>query len=241
VVNLIASRFPRAQRTQLTWSRAGVLFAGIASLPTQSGSISLLPPNEQLRAIEGMQTEPLWRKIELMPNGNFLPPAGGLAPALTSGFSWTMVGLAEAQGSDPPITASLNSAVSNPADLFGVAESAGGLSTIAAIPTLRAAPTMCEQLPQQLQAFTQYWNNHSISGPPVRFAEDPPTDPVRGPSGDPANLSWPGAPGAWCPPAALPFAPDSSPLANRAFWTPIAFLLSGLLVFWLSRGFKMPY
>ena len=240
VVNLIAKRLSRARKTHLSCFRTGVLFAGIASLPTQSGSISLLPPGEQLRAIDGAQIGPIWHEIGPMTYGNFVPPAAGLAPALTSGFSWNLAGLAEAQGSDSTIAASLNSAISDPTDSFGVAESAGSSSTMTAMPTMRAAPTMCNQLPQQLQAFTQYWNNYSIGGPPVRFAENVSTDPLRGPSGDPANLASPGAPGAWCPPSALPFAPDSSPLANRAFWTPVAFLLSGLLVFLLSRGFKLP-
>jgi hypothetical protein len=241
VVNLMANLRALLRRIEFPWPRAGVLFAGLASLPTQSGSISLLPPSEQLRAIEGTQREPLWRDIEPMPYGNFLPPTGGLAPALTSGFSWNLLGLAEAQGSDSIITASLNSAVADAAGLFGVASAAAGPLTTGTTPTLAGAQTVCEQLPQQLQTFTEYWNNHSVSGPPVSLAANLPTDPVRGASGDPANLAWPGPPGAWCPPSTLPFAPDSSPLANRAFWTPIAFLLSGLLVFWLSRGFKLPH
>lgn len=219
--------------------RAGVLLAGIASLPTQSGSISLLPPGAQLRAIEGLPSGPQMREIEPAPYGIFSQPAAGFAPALTSGFSWTLVGLAEAQGSDAIISASLNSALADAADLFGVADSAAGPSTTGATPTPAAIPTVCEQLPQQLQAFTEYWNNHSVSGPPVQLAVNLPTDPVRGPSGDPANLHWPGPPGAWCPPSPLPFT-DSSPLANRAFWTPVAFLLSCVAVLWLSRGFRLP-
>jgi hypothetical protein len=44
------------------------------------------------------------------------------------------------------------------------------------------------------------------------------------------------APGAGPP---LPFA-DSSPLASRAFWTPIILVLSAVGVLWLSRGVRLP-
>jgi hypothetical protein len=220
--------------------RVTVLLAGIAVLPTQSGSISLLPARLQLSAIERLPRGPQLQATEPLLNGNFVPPAGGLQPSLTFNFSWSVAGLPEAQGSDPAVTALLNGTISASSDEFGV----GSGGAIGAAPTVTTATSggiqvVCEQLVQQLQAGGNYWNTQAISGPPAQFAVNSPADPTRGPSGDPPNLSRRGPAGAWCRPPPVPFA-DSSPLAGRAFWTPIAVVLLGVAVFWLSRGVRLP-
>lgn len=217
--------------------RASVLLAGIASLPTQSGSISLLPPGAQLRAIEGVPKVPQPDAIE--PYGNFLPPAGGLEPALTFGFGWSLTGLADALGVDPIVSASLNGTVSDAADQFGVLGSATGPAATVGAAAPPATRTLCEQLPPQLQAFGEYWNNHSAGGRPVQLAANLSTDPTQDPSGDPSNLPRQGSAGAWCRPSPVPFA-DSSPLASRTFWTPIILVLCAIAVLWLSRGVGLP-
>lgn len=239
MVKLAVKMHRHARRIWWSTPRASVLLAGIALLPTQSGSISLLAPREQLRAIEGLPGRPQVRAVGPSLYGDFVPPAGGLDPALTFGFSESLVGPAEAQGPDSVISASANGTVSDAADQFSVGGSATRLTEAVEAPTPVATGIVCEQLPQQLQAFGEYWNNHSVAGPPVRLSANISADPVRGPSGDPSNLPWPGPAGAWCRPLPLPFA-DSSPLASRAFWTPVAFVLFGIAVLWLSRGVKLP-
>ena len=217
--------------------RASVLLAGIASLPVQSGNVSLLPPTAQLRTIEGVQKAPEPDGIE--PYGNFLPPAGGLKPALTFGFGWSLTGLAEALGVDPIVSASLNGTVSDAADQFGVLGVATGPAETVGAAASPVTRTMCEQLPRQLQAFGEYWNNHSAGGLPVQLAANPSMDPTQGPSGDPSNLPRQGSPGAWCRPSPVPFA-YSSPLASRTFWTPIILVLGAFAVLCLSRGVRLP-
>jgi hypothetical protein len=234
VVTLAVTMRWRARKTRRSTASAGVLLAGIGFLPTQSGSISLLPAQEQLRAIEGLSTG-LPLAVESAPYGNFLSPAGGLDPALAFGFSPVAVGLGEAQGVDPAIGSTLSDAT----ERFGVGGSATGPSTMSGAVIPADTRNLCGQMPQQLQAFGNYWDHQLGGGPPVQLASNIATDPVQGSSGDPANLPWQGPAGAWCRPAPLPFA-ESSPLASRAFWTPVALVLSGVAVFWLSRGFKLP-
>jgi hypothetical protein len=228
-------------RRRSSWSspRAGVLLAGMALLPDQSGGIALLLPSEQLRAVDGWSGGLGPQAIDPAPYGSFQPLGAAPQPALAFGFSWNLVGLPEAQGSDSYIAASLDSALSDPADQFGVAPGATGSAAAAwaAIPT--TAPVACGPLLQQLQTLGEFWNSHSSGGSPVELAPSVSTDPVQGPTGDPANLGWQGPAGAWCRARPLPFS-ESSPLASRVFWTPVGVVLFGLTVFWLSRGFKLP-
>jgi len=238
VVRLAISMWRRARGFRRALPRVTLLLAGIAVLPTQSGSISLLPPRLQLRAIAGLPSGP-----QLPPYGNFASPAGSPNPALSFAFGWSSFGLPETWGSDPTIAALLNGTVSADTDQFGIT---GGATSTAATVTAAAPGGIradCEPVPEEVQAGS-YWNSQAVSGPPVQlappqFAPNPLADPIGGPSGDRTNLSKPGPAGAWCRPPPVPFA-DSSPLASRVFWTPIALALFGALVFWLSRGVKLP-
>jgi hypothetical protein len=255
VVVTAGPKAPRAaRRVWRSIPRAGVLLAGIVFMPPQSIGNSLLHSGNQLSAVEELAREPQLRGIQPARSGSefgvkagsqyrtnfpFPPATAGLSPAQTYGFSWSLVGLGEAQGSDPVIGAALASAVSSGNEQFGVSASSAD-RLVGAVGPEAVARAVCEQVPQQLQASGLYWNDHSVGGPPVRFAASVSTDPIRGPSGDPANLRWPGPVGEWCRPPALPFG-DSSPLANRAFWTPIVFVLLGVAVLWLSRGVRLPH
>jgi hypothetical protein len=218
--------------------RAGVLFTGIAFLPTQSGSISLSPPGVQLRAIEGLSSEsqPSLNRPSLY--GNFLPPAAAPDEALTFGFSWSAVGLTEPLGIESSISASLNGAVPDYTDQFGGGDTPAGSAATIGSGTPAAARTVCEPFSRQLQRVGEYWNDYSIGGSPVKLAGNLASDPTRGPTGDSPNVLPQGPAGAWCRPP-LPFA-DSSPLASRAFWTPIILVLSAVGVLWLSRGVRLP-
>lgn len=219
---------------------ATVLLAGIAVLPTQSGSISLLPPGEQLRAIEGLRTGPQINAIAAPPYGNFAPPTGVPDPALAFAFDWNLAGLPEAQGSDSAITALINGTVSSPSDESGVvAGPVTGFVPAVSATDLGGFQIRCGQLTHMLESGGEYWNTQTVGGPAAQFFVKAPADPTQGPSGDPSNLYWPNSAGEWCRPLPLPFA-ESGPLASRIFWTPILLLLVGVAVLWLSRGVRLP-
>jgi hypothetical protein len=229
-----------AGRTRSSLPCVTVLLAGISILPTQSDGISLMPAGAQLHAIEQLRTGLQTRAIKPLSYLEFVPPQGQLDPSLTFSFNWSDAGLGQTQGSDPAVTALLNSTVSTTPEEFGV----GGGSA----PTAReGAPTwtriaceqLAEQLPDQLQTGGERWNTNSAASPPVQLAANIPAYSIQGPTGYLSNLPSQGPVGAWCRPGPLPFA-SSGPLANRAFWTPIAVVLFGAAVLWLSRGVKLP-
>jgi hypothetical protein len=223
------------------WSlpRATVMLAGIAVLPTPSGSASLWSSGAE-------------HAIAPTNYGNFPPPIGSAAATLSSAFGWSAVGpMQQTQGSDAAaVTALLFGTVSAGADEFGVGE--GG-----ALPALStAAPggihAVCgdDQTAMRLQAGGEFWTAQATSGAPVQFPAGVFTgstldvgnrlgDPTIGPSGDRSNLLPPGPAGAWCRPLPVPFA-RSSPLASRTLWIWVVVLLVMVFVFWLSRGWKMP-
>jgi hypothetical protein len=238
VVRLAIPIWRRARGIQRSLPRDLILLAGIAVLPTQSGSISLLAPGRQLRAIEGLSTG---SAVQATPYGDFLSPAGSLNPAWSFGFGWTALGLPEMQGSDPTVTAFLNAAVSPAGAEFGVGAGPAPDNRAGAPAGIQM---VCAGLPWQLQAGGEFWSTQAVSVTPVQlpwgqFASNPLGDPTQGPSGHPSNVSAPGPAGAWCRPPSVPFA-QSSPLMSRTFWTPIGIVLLGIVVLWLSRGVKLP-
>lgn len=98
----------------------------------------------------------------------------------------------------------------------------------------------------ELQAGGEYWNGQAVSTSPVQFPKGVITggdtrNPLGGLglSGNPTNLPRPGPAGSWCRPAPVPFF-ESSPLESHIFWIAAAILIVGVVVFWLSRGIKMP-
>jgi hypothetical protein len=97
----------------------------------------------------------------------------------------------------------------------------------------------------ELQASGKYWNGHAVSASPVQLPKDAFTggdqgNPLGlGPSGNPSNIPGPGPAGSWCRPTLVPFS-ESSPLESHVFWIVAAVLIVGFVVFWLSRGIKMP-
>jgi hypothetical protein len=114
----------------------------------------------------------------------------------------------------------------------------GGSTTsfAAAINSGAGAQAACEELALQLQSAGKYWNGQTISGMPGLLSAN---SVAVSAGGNSSNLSPEGRAGAWCRPAPVPFA-ESSPLASRAFWQPFAVLLFGVVVFWLSRGIRLP-
>jgi len=125
-------------------------------------------------------------------------------------------------------------------------------SIVGAIPIISTAEgfqPVCsnDQLERQLQAGGEFWNVQGMNAAPVQFPSGVFTGPVEvgnplgalGPSGNPSNVAAPGPAGGWCRPAPAPFF-ESSPLASHSFWIPVIILFVGVVVFWLSRGMKMP-
>lgn len=135
-----------------------------------------------------------------------------------------------------------------------VAGLSGGVSTISgagglwAISSAEAIQPLCSdnQMAKRLQAGGEFWNAQGVSDTRVRFPQGVFTgidvgNPLGGlgPSGNPSNLSPPGPGGGWCRPSPGPFS-VSSPLESRFFWIVAFTMLFGVVVFWLSRGMKVP-
>ena len=209
---------------------AAVLLAGIGFLPGQPAGVPLLPTQQQLPAHYGdylpgtQQLEPsLW-----------FPPTATLAGLPGGGLT----GLPQEQGSDWSISGAINAAVLDRSDQIGIGMGPTGIG-----PTVAAAPEGvswygCEQAPGQVRTGGRYWSTQRSVSLAAMLAPNVPGDPVEGPNGDPSNLLAEGRAGAWCQPRPLPFA-DSSPLARRNFWLPLAILLTGGGLFVLTRGVRL--
>lgn len=212
-----------------------VLLTGISILPTQSGGISVLPAGAQLHAIDDLRTGLQATATKPLSYLEFVPPPGQLDPSLTFSFSWSDAGLTQTQGTDPAITEFLNSTISATSEEFGV--SGGGMhsASTASAEAPDWNPTACKQL----LTGSEHSNPISTSNLSVQLAANIPAQLSQGSTGYPSDRSPQALAGAWCRPAPSPFA-YSGPLSNRAFWTPIAVVLFGIGVLWLSRGVKLP-
>jgi hypothetical protein len=150
-----------------------------------------------------------------------------------------LAGLPQEQGSDGFISRTINNALLE-SDGEAVAETnpAGSARRVGAAPD-SVAQNGCEQLPGQIRSGAEYWNGRAIGRLPAVSPSSVTGDRVEGAAADPSNLLTKARAGAWCRPRAVPFA-NSSPLASRAFWLPAAILLTGVSLFLLSRGVRLP-
>jgi hypothetical protein len=187
----------------------------------------------------------------------------GVDPAVTTMFDGTLkVGLLPGTGS-----ASAGESIGGlPNTDFGVGsngavdDSNAAVSTIPTISGGGGTPTfsgagetagtqpVCSdnQLARGLEAGGKYWNVQGMLAKPKQFLPGMATgigvsNPVGGlgRSGNQSNVDQPGPAGGWCRPAPGPFW-QSSPLESPFLWTGVAALLVGIVVFWLSRGIKIP-
>ena len=238
VLRVVVTMGRHARKDFWSLPRATILFAGIAVLPIQSGSVSLWSSGAE-------------HAIAPTNSGNFSSPIGSPDATLWSAFGWSALGpMPQAHGSDRAVTALHYGTVSAGAEVFGVGE--GGVLPAPS----RAAPggihAVCgdDQTAMRLQAGGKFWTAQAISATPVQFPPgvftgstleiaNPPGDPTSGPGGDRSNLPSLGPAGAWCRPLPVPFA-QSGPLASRTLWIWVMVLLVTVFVFWLSRGWKMP-
>ena len=102
------------------------------------------------------------------------------------------------------------------------------------------------EVESELQGGGEFWTGQARSTVPTSFPRNVFTnnlhgaaDPLAlGPTGDPVNLPAPGPAGNWCRPPATPMS-ETSPLVTRAFWIMLLFPTAVLLVFGLSRGFRL--
>jgi hypothetical protein len=186
-----------------------------------------------------------------------VPTHGNIAPIElpnATSASGALGPMSDTQGIDPAVTALLNGTLPAGAEEFGVGGAPPKPTTSGVAPEGIQGVCGDDQTATRLQAGGEFWIAQAASGAPVQFppgvstasslgnAFSPsgnPTDPTLGPSGDRSNLPAPGPAGAWCRPLPVPFA-LSSPLASRAVLIPVVVLLVGVIVFWLSRGVKMP-
>jgi hypothetical protein len=192
--------------------------------------------------------------------GDFLSPT-----ALSSSFGSSGVGpMPESEGLDPAVSQVLGDTMQGglpagagwgEAQPFGVRSSSavdvagtGALSgEIATVSGAGGVPPVCsdDQTAMRLQAGGEFWNAQGVSATPVQFPSGVFTgndvgNPLGlGPSGDRSNIIPPGPAGGWCRPFPAPFS-QSSPLESPILWIGIATLFVTVVVFWLSRGFKMP-
>jgi len=181
-----------------------------------------------------------------------LLPGGDSAGSEEFGVGWSgaviplngdVVGLSGAGIASSGVVAGVTGGMSSATSAVGTlpaTTSAGGLQPVCSD----------DQLAKQLHDSGAVWNGEGADASPVSF---PPRvfagskinsanalgDPTLGPSGDRSNLVKLGPAGAWCRPAPTPFS-QTSPLTSRLFWIPIIVLFVSFVVFWLSRGLKMP-
>jgi hypothetical protein len=108
------------------------------------------------------------------------------------------------------------------------------------------ASACLDQSLKDIQTGDRFWDQQSKSAPPAEFPRGIASgtsirDPLGdlGPRGNPINLSSPGLAGDWCRPTATPFY-ETSPLEDHLLWIASGLLLTGVLVFYLSRGFRLP-
>ena len=236
-------RHPSSNRWSLP--RATVLLGGIAILPTQSGNISLLSPEAQLRAIEGLTSGSQMAAIAPPLYGDFASPAGSTNPALSFAFDANALGLPQNQGSDTAVGASIHRSVSPGADEIAEGRGSPVPTDRGAVPRGIHAICSADQTEIQLQGGGEFWTTQAVSATPVRFpsgvflGNSLVADPLAlGPTGERSNLQPPGPAGSWCRPGPVPFS-QSSPLESRAFWIIVFFPLVAGFVFWLSRGVKL--
>ena len=230
------------------WSlpRVTVPLAGIALPPNGSESIALL---SRMHSIEELAGGSQARAVAPTTYGNSASPLGSPDPALSFAFGWSAIGL-ETRGSEQAVTALLNATLWASAEELGVG--GGGREPTIGGAARAGIHAVCgdDRLAMQMQAGGEFWTAQAVTAAPAQFppgvftgssieSANPLSDPLLGPSGNRSNLPALGGAGAWCRPLPVPFG-QSSPLASRAFWIPIGVLLVGFVVFWLSRGVKMP-
>jgi hypothetical protein len=184
-----------------------------------------------------------------------MPQIAGLDPAVSAMLNGILQnGLLPAGGSAAAETFDVGSGENDGAVSFGAVASGGeapvwqGPGTLPDVDTASGIQPTCEdsESADKLQAGGEYWDRHQGSAAPVQvprgvFTHIEVGDPLGGlgPQGNPTNLPRPGAAGSWCRPGLTPFY-MSSPLENVLVQIGLGAALIALLVFWLSRGIRLP-
>jgi len=248
--------------------RRALLFGGLAMLPAgvfprcQAQGVSRV---DQVipRALDQFPGIPSIREIAPRPSGNgaygnLVSPPGALRPNMrfaTGALHTNMdraIGLnalmlPETQGSDRSVTTASHRAIANGVDLFDVGGNPAAATPSPAPPSGGIRPGCSDnQTERGLQAGGQFWNSQAGSVVPAQFPRDVFTanargnaDPLAlGPAGHPVNLPAAGPAGGWCRPPGVPMS-QSSPLSRRGFWILVIFPSLVVLVFWLTRGFRL--
>jgi hypothetical protein len=187
------------------------------------------------------------------------------SPALSPSIGFGVRPMSETEGVDPAVTTmfdgTLKVGLLPGTGSAGAGQSLGGLpntdlgvgsngavddsnAAVSTIPTISVCGD--DQLARGLEAGGKYWNVQGLLAKPEQFLPGMATgigvgNPVGGlgRSGNQSNVAEPGPAGGWCRPAPERFW-RSSPLESPFLWTGVAALLVGIVVFWLSRGIKIP-
>jgi hypothetical protein len=242
---------------------ATTLLLGMAILPTQPDSISVLPPQPRIETIAPLQlffslgqtgvSLPANTLLDPNPIAPFDPSMGGLLSGLPSSDA-TAMGVPNPNpiapfdpsvgGLLPGLPSSDATAMGVPSDDGAEAQAIDGGSGPALLPVYATAALpaaqngICAQLTETPAPGSSYWNSEAGSAMPSLLAASNILAAVGPASGMPNQLSAPGSAGVWCRPGPVPIG-DSGP-ASRAFWVPVLILLFGLIVFWITRGFALP-
>jgi hypothetical protein len=216
--------------------RATTLLLGMAILPTQPDSISVLPRQVGIVTIVPLQPFPSLRQSDV--SSSHAPATTQLDPNAIIPFDPSMSSLPGLPSSD---FAAMGVPSENGADAQAIdgGSAPAPLSVYAAAAKLAAQKGECAQLTETPAPAGSYWNSHAGSAMPSLLAASKSIAAVTPASGMPTQLSALGSSGVWCRPGPMPIE-DSSPLASRTFWAPVLILIFGLIVFWITRGFALP-
>ncbi len=171
---------------------------------------------------------------------------GSLDPDMNDNVGLNALVLPETQGSDRMIAGTTRDAVAPGDDVFAAGR--GATATNLAPELAGGVPPGCLdlQLEKQLQTGGTFWGGQAKSTAPTQFPLGVLTwnvagsrDPLAlGPAGSPVNLPAEGPGGGWCRPPATAMS-ASSPIETQWFWILLLFPLMAVIVFGLSRGFRL--
>ena len=175
--------------------------------------------------------------VSAMVNGTFetaLLPAGGPAEAEEFSVGPSDAAVDSSDGAIPSI------------DGAGASDGIAGQTDAPSIGKGLLPACTDDETARTLQAGGKFWGPQTASAPLVYFPrgvisginiQNPLGD--LGPYGNRTNFSPTGPGGSWCRPGPTPFY-LTSPLEEPLVWIIFSLLITGLLVFYLSRGVRLP-
>jgi hypothetical protein len=209
-----------------------------------------LLPDLRSRSIDRFSEEFHERAVIPPSYGYFMSPVGSPNAALSFAFGWSGIGSLATHYSNPNPVRLSDRSLSPHARNSGSADGLG--STTEGRMGRDGIHATCGENEQaaRLQAGSVFWTAQKMNTAPAQFPPDvltgtakadaePSGDPTLGPNSDRTNLPTVGPGSGWCNPRPIPLA-KSDLLESRKVWLPVALVIAGIVVFWVSRGIKMP-